>query len=546
MTQSKSRKSGCGCFSLLLFGIVGIAGGYFYGRNFIGQELTPSRSAMITPASAYATGFISTNPREWEEISQFGTNSAQEILTQNLQELIDENLTEETQTIDVEKDILPWLGGVSVAVLPSSSAGLDSNVALIMGVSNKFKANSFFQKYKNNLQTNPLETKYNGITVYEIDIENSEKIWATFFNNYLVISEQEEVVNQIIDTHKGKTSLANNYPQNLVNNNAVISIYFPEYDRILLKALKDSISEGELDEQVEEQLNKIKTIFMNMSIEDHGLKFTTLVKLSEPLEYQNNRQPVSENLLRKIPENSIFMINGNGINQLWQQLEIERKNIPELNELISETEIAVNQWLNLDLGNDIFSWLDGEFAFAVAGNVEKPLFNNNFYGLLLLESSNKNQGENTLSKLENMAQFLPFASINRTEIEGINITEWNNYQTTITSYAWLDNNNFLLTLGKTFNPNEILDKNSSILNSDNFKITTDSLAKNNYGYIYFDYQKALDFALNIDPNFYEEFTPEMRALSDSIKAFALTSSSIDDTTDKVELNISLIKKNELN
>lgn len=97
-------------------------------------------------------------------------------------------------------------------------------------------------------------------------------------------------------------------------------------------------------------------------------------------------------------------------------------------------------------------------------------------------------------------------------------------------------------MGKTFNPNKILDKNSSILNSDNFKITTDSLAKNNYGYIYFDYQKALDFAFNIDPNFYEEFTPEMRALSDSIKAFALTSSSIDDTTDKVELNISLIKK----
>ncbi len=544
MTQSNSRKGGCGCLSLLVLGIVGIGAGYYYGRNFIGQELTPSRSAMITPPSAYATSFISTNPNEWRKIENFGTNSAQEIISQNLQEFVDESLTKETQNIDLEKDILPWLGGMSVVILPSSSAGIDSDIALIMGVKNKFKANSFFDKYKNNLQEKPVEKKYNGITVYQVNLDNNEQIWTTFFSNYLVVSEQEEVINKIIDTYKEKTSLATNYPQSLVNNNALVSIYFPEYDRILLKALRDSLPEGELDEQVEKQLNKINNLFMNMSIEDHGLKFTTLVQLSEPLANEINLKPVSQNLLSKIPQNTVFMMSGNGINQLWQQVETERKNIPELDEVISETEGMVNQWLNLDLGNDVFGWLDGEFAVAIAGNPDQPLLDNNVHGLLLLESSNKTQGEKTLGKLEKMAQFLPFASINRTEKEGINITEWSNYQTTVASYGWLDKNNLFFTFGKTFNPRENSDKNNSILNSDNFKITTESLAKNNYGYLYFDYQKSLNFALNIDPNFYDEFTPEMRALSDSIKAFAVTSSSIDDTTTQVELNISLVRSRE--
>lgn len=542
MTKSNSRKGGCGCLSLLVLGIVGIGAGYYYGRNLIGQELTPSRSAMITPSSAYATSFISTNPNQWRKIEKFGTNSAQEIITQNLQELVNENLTTDRENIDLEKDILPWLGGISVVILPSSTAGIDSDIAVIMGVKNKFKAHNFLQKYQNKLQEKPVEQKYNGITIYRVNLDNNQQILTTFFNNYLVVSEREEIINKIIDTHKGKASLATNYPQSLVHKNAVVSIYFPEFDRLLIKLLKDSLPEGKLDEQVEKQMNKINTLFMNMSIEDHGLKFTTLVQLSEPLAHKINLKPVSQNLLNKIPKNTVFLMSGNGINQLWQQVESERKNIPELDEAISTTEMMVNQWLNLDLGNDIFSWLDGEFAVAIAGNPEQPLLENNIHGLLLLETSNKTQGENTLNKLESMAKFLPFASVNQREKEGINITEWSNNQTTITAYGWLDDNKLLFTFGKTFNPRESLDKNNSILKSDNFKITTESLAKNNYGYLYFDYQKARDLALNIEPNLDDEFTPEMRALSDSIKAFALTSSNTNDTTTQVELNISLVEK----
>lgn len=543
MTQSNSRKGGCGCLSLIVLGIVGIGAGYYYGRNWIGQELTPSRSAMITPSSAYATSFISTNPNQWKKLGEFGTNSAQEMIGKKLQELVDESLTKETKNINLEKDILSWLGGMSIVFLPSASEGIEANIALIMGVKNKFQANSFLEKYQNNLQDKPVETKYNGITIYQVTLDNNQKIWASFFNNYLVVSEQEEVIKKIIDTHKGKPSLADNFPQNLVNHNAVASIYFPEYDRILLKALKDSLPEGELDQQIEKQLNKINTLFINMSIEDHGLKFTTLVQLSEPLANEIKLTPVSQDLLNKIPQNTVFLMSGNGIDQLWQQVEMERKKIPDLDEAITNTETIVSQWLNLDLGKDIFSWLDGEFAIAIAGNPTQPL-ENNIHGVFLLESSNKTQGENTLNKLEKIAKFLPYISINRTEKEGINITEWSNEQISIASYGWLDNNNLLFTFGKRFNPNENLDKNKSILNNENFKITTASLAKNNYGYVYFDYQKAHDFIINLEPTFYDEFTPEIKAISDSIKAFALTSSSIDDTTSQVELNISLVKKND--
>ncbi|MGI0481869.1 DUF3352 domain-containing protein [Geminocystis sp. CENA526] len=543
MTQSNSKKGGCGCLTMLVLGVIGIGASYYYGRNFIGQELTPSRSAKIIPASAYATSFISTNPQQWEKLGQFGTNSAQEIISQNFQEFVNENLTQATQKIDLEKDILPWLGGISMALLPASSGEFESNIAVIMGVKNKFKANDFLEKYKNDLQEKPIENKYNGITIYQVNLENNQTIWTTFFNNYLVVSDREYVIEKIIDTHKGKTSLATNYPQNLVRDNAVISVYFPEYDRILLKALENSLPENELDKQVEKQLKKINTLFMNMSIENHGLKLTTLVKLSEPLEETINFKSVSQNLLNKIPQDTILMMSGNGINQLWQQVETERKNISELDKAINETEIMVNQWLNLDLGNDIFSWLDGEFAVAIVGNPEQPLLENNVHGLLLLESTNKNQGEKTLSKLENVAQFLPFIAINRTEKQGINITEWSNYQNTVASYGWLNNNNLLFTFGKTFEPSENLDKTNSILNNETFKITTESLPKNNYGYLYFDYQKAVSFAVNLEPDFYDDFTPEMRALSESIKGFALTSSSINNTTTQVDLNISLVRKN---
>jgi len=532
MTSSKSnKKSGCGCFPLLAVSLLTLGGGYFYGKNLLGSELTLKSSNNLIPASAMATSFVSTDTQKWSKLQEFGTISSQKIINENVENFVNNNLENNNNKIDIQQDILPWIGGVSLTILPPSESGVDYDVVAILGIKNKLKANNFFQKLKKDNQQKPIESKYQDTTIYQL-INNNQNLWFTTFNNYLVISDQEGVIKKVIETYKGGESLANISSQDFTANDALIQVYLPNYGKEFLNLF----NEVEINQQTQKELEKITSIAMNLSVENHGIKISSLVNYSQPFNFYKNRKPVSTKLLERIPDNAICMISGGGINQLWQELNEEKQNIPELNELINQAKIATMESLKLDLDTDVFSWLDGEFALALL-----PPNNNSLQGLLLLGSSNKIQGEKTFTTLENTFKFLPFLQVKQNNIEGINITQWNTLQQNLVTYGWLDNNNFLMTFLGDFQTIKNTNSSNALVNNDTFKLTTESLPKNNNGYVYCDIEKATTLTPTVNPNLSNSLTPEIKAFSDSVKAIALTNSSPNPNNNQSDLNISLNK-----
>ncbi len=226
----------------------------------------------------------------------------------------------------------------------------------------------------------------------------------------------------------------------------------PNYDLVTIIGIKDKfqawnfvenvINKGiigsEITPKTEAELKQVKSIVAGIGIEDNSLHFRGIANLNQPLDL-NTIKPVSPNLLQQLPQDTILMVNGNKINQAWSKISENSKTIPELDEVISQSREQFSHWLKLDLDQDIFSWIDGEFAFGLF-----PVNNNNLAGLVLLETSDRSQGEITLSKLENLSNQIPFLFIEEQTIEGITVKEWTTLQHSFLSYGWVDNNSLLI------------------------------------------------------------------------------------------------------
>jgi len=112
--------------------------------------------------------------------------------------------------------------------------------------------------------------------------------------------------------------------------------------------------------------------------------------------------PNESQLLSELPERTIAVMNGHQLDQVWSQfVELSEQN-PFLRTGLS----LMRRWArarDLDLDQDVFSWLDGEYAIALFPATESTLPNLPLAGGILIESSQRDVGEIALSKLGKIA-----------------------------------------------------------------------------------------------------------------------------------------------
>lgn len=544
MSQLNSNKKGCGCLTItsaLILSILG--GGYLLSRAFLGQELTPSSGAKIIPDEALMTSYISTDSQNWSKLAKFGTPEAKQIITENWQNFT-QDLTKNNQNIDYQKDIQPWLGGMMLTFLPSYQANADNNLVGIVGIKNKFKAWEFMQKLKKQPNSKITESKYKNTIVYNITDNQGNIFWATFFENYLVISNNQQNVEAVIDTFKGETSLAaktkssNIFAQKTNLKNPLFQIYLPDYDQFMKNAVQNSTN---IPPTVTQNLKQVNSIVMGIGVEDNGIHFQAIADLVTPID-QKLLKTVSNKLISQMPNNTILMVNGQGINQFWTEFEKQKATIPELDQAISQWRDSLKNALDLDLDKDVFSWLDGEFAFGLFAVDNNSLANSGLGGLILIETGDRPTGENTLNKLKNISNQLPYIQITEGNSDGIAITKWQTFQSPLLSYGWLNNQNLMLTLGTDFSTTQNINAQNSLANNETFKLTTQTLPKNNFGYLYFDAEKALNLYKNTNGN-QALNSKEAEAIANSLKGIAITSSLINPNTTQLDLLLTVKTNN---
>lgn len=531
----------------------GVAG-YVYLKYSPAEVSTAIGGAKFVPDAALMSAFVSNDPQVWSKLQNFGTPEAQTLISQQLKQLQENFLAK--NNLDLEKDLQSWVGGVTIAVLPSqkslpssddrsslnspeNSKNSEAKIMLVVGIKDKLNAMNFASKIKSQSKNETSKSSdYQGVTINF----NGENTYSALVSDYVVLSAQKKIVEQAINTFQGKeTSLVNKseiyIAQNPQLKNSLATAFIPDYGALLQELASNSPENKSPIPSNFNQLKPIKSVFMGLSVDNNGLRFQATAKIDSQ-SFKGNQTPTPGKVVNLFPPQTLALISGQGINQIWSNLLEQSQQSPELKTKIEGIKQGMKT-VNLDADKEVFPWMNGEFAIsAIASEQVLPY---NFGGVLVLETSNRPGAETTLKKLDDFAKKNTLNVETRT-IEDKTITEWKiPFQGALLGHGWLNENSMFVAIGGSPLADVMVTKsNNSLSNSDGFKAIAGSLPNSNQGYFYLDVDQTMSLVnrkLSQVPG--SQLPPDFNAIVNSIRGIAITTNWLDSSTSQLEMFLAL-------
>lgn len=511
-------------------------------------------SAKLVPDEALMATYISTDPKVWAKLEQFGTPEAQKLVAKRLEDL-NKNLST-TSSISYEKDLKPWVGGVMIAIMPpnpakpvqnAEPAAQEPNILMVVGIKDKISALNFANKLKSEKDVKFQENDYKGEKIIETLGKGAPSYSAILNNAYLVFAPKKQAVENAIDTYKGEPSFATKEGANSILTkgvnveNTVAQIYVPDYTGMVQQLIATSSqTTTQLPPQTLAQLKQVKSMVASVGIDNLGVRMKAIANLDPQLvkfQYQNTRAKV----VSQLPGDTIALISGQGISSWWSAVVEQSKNYPELNQTLEQARTQM-KLVNLDLDKEIFGWMDGEFGFAAIPSNQGLLAQVGFGGALVFHTSDRTTAEATLTKLDTFAKEQKVINIATRNIGGKDVTEWQiPQQGALLTHGWLDRDTVFVAVGSI--AETLADpKGQSLDSSDNFKATTNSLQKPNSGYFYLDMDKTVSLLNRFATAQQQPISPEASAIMSSIRGLGVTATSPNKSTSEVEMLLALKPK----
>lgn len=528
-----------GLAAIVAVGVVG----YLYLKGVFSDAANPLPSAKVVPDEALMAGIISTDPKAWSQLQQFGTPEAQAAINKGLNEFHQQMVAE--SKVDYVKDIQPWIGSVMFAVLPSDpNQPSEENFLMVVGIKDKIGAWNFANKFKS--QIKGVETDYNGIKILESS-DSSSKTYSAVLNDRLVLAPGKKAVELAIDTFKGQPSFASNadvgtmLSKGVNIENSLAQIYIPEYGKVMQELIANTPSAVPLPPQYLAQLKQVKSLVMGFGIDRAGLRMKAIGKI-DPSLIKVEYKPSPGMVIAQFPLETIALFSGYGINRGWTAITTEAEKNPQLQPQLDQFREQIKTSYNLDLDKEIFGWMDGEFAVGAISSERGSLAQFGFGGALVMKTSDRQTAEATLAKIDTIAQTNSITVVERT-VQGKTIKEWKNpYEQILLGYGWLDNESLFVAVDSSVI--DVMAANSNPLNnSESFKAIAGSLQSPNAGYFYIDMDKTMSVVnRNLAAARNNPIPPEVNLILNSIRGIGITAIQPDTSTSQVEILLALKPK----
>jgi hypothetical protein len=195
---------------------------------------------------------------------------------------------------------------------------------------------------------------------------------------------------------------------------------------------------------------------------------------------------------------------------------------------------------DLDLDQDVFSWLDGEYAIALFPTQESSLPNLPLAGGILIESSQREVGEQTLAKLTKIAAKNPFLTQETERLGNTEVTIWQDpSQQPLLNYGWLQKERLMITVATPLRIFAEKQGDNSLRNSPQFKAMAAHLPDSNFGYVYLNIKQAMTFLETMPQHPLKKLSPEAKATLNSLEQVALTAFQPEPSWRQIDLFLTL-------
>jgi Protein of unknown function (DUF3352) len=332
------------------------AGGYYYLQTKDPGD-RPEQLAMAVPEQAYAVGYIATDPKVWSKLDRFGNPAAKQLIDRSIQQIQKETVGD----IDFAKDVQPWLGNVMLASFANDKADEKPTILAVSKVKDKLSAFNFLNKLKGKSKEPTIETDYKGAKIWSVS--GKDPFHVAYSDDWLVGSADRATVEKSIDTLKGAASFSQKNGNqffasgrlNLPNPIASVYIDFPRMAAAVNKGSK-------LDSNQITKLVKAKSLVAGMGIDDQGLRAKALTQMND----NSFKLPATNGkVLANFPADSLLVLNGSGIKNIWDETLKQSANEPQTMGAIENLRKSFRTQTKLDLDKDVFGWLGGEYAIGI-------------------------------------------------------------------------------------------------------------------------------------------------------------------------------------
>jgi len=481
-------------------------------------------------------------------LQRFGTPGAQKLIGQGLKAFQEQSLAG-TQ-IDFDRDLKPWLGGAMFALLPPDAAAKTEppKLLVVVSVKNKISAWNFANKLKSQPGATTQETEYKGVKIYEIAEPTGKRYSVALLNDQLVMAPLRQPVELAIDTFKGEPSLATQqsttkfFAESAGVKNPIATVYIADYPAAIEQLKANLPADIQLPWTVFSQFKQVKSLVAGIGADSAGLRVKTIAQL-DPKFVQQTPQFTSK-LLPRFPGETLALVGGKGIDQIWSQATAEAQDSPEVDRGVQQVRDSFKR-LDLDADREVFGWMNGEFAIGAIGSDQGILSQLGMGAAMIFETSDRPAAEATLKKLDAIAKSNPTVSVAPRQVQGKEVTEWKiPQQGTLFGHGWLNENSVFVAFGGPLVDVITSTPPQPLSSSPSFQAIATSLPQANQGYFYIDMEKTLSWAnqylLAVQPNL---VSPPAAELLNSLRGVSVATASTQPTTAELEMLFALKSNN---
>lgn len=523
--------------------------------------------ANIIPQDALLTVSVSTAPSQWQQLREFGTKQTQAELEKNLAQLRDRFLT--ATGYNYQQDIQPWVGEeVTIAFLsqqgntptanstPNPPATAFNNrqqsVVMVLPIENPQAALQVLEKPKPLKQGKWIDRTYKGLQIKETQGVPSQNYSATVLERrFLVVSDNPKATERAIDTYKGATSLAKTpgYTEALSKIETQQQRFAQLYVNIPASAKVVTANPGRrVSPQGLAQLQHNQGLATNVTIEPEGIRFKSISWLKPNSERVHVVENKAGKMQRRLPGETLMMISGGNLQQLWQDYVQGVKSNPLTPIPPQKLRAGVKSLTGLDLDRDLLSWMNGEFSLSVIPAAPKEGTQENFALSLvfMVQTSDRADAYNVRTRAEKSLQQLDEVmssqyqfQIKEAKVDGQPVVNWiAPYGTAIATRGWLDENVAFLTLGAPVADRIVPKPPTTLASTEQFQKTVFSELSSNNG----------QFFLNVNPTVkalpLPQFFTGQKTLLEAMRSIGVTTAVSDERSIRYDIFVSLTKAGE--
>ncbi|MGB7412990.1 MAG: DUF3352 domain-containing protein, partial [Thermosynechococcaceae cyanobacterium] len=296
-----------------------IAFGLLRGQGGDGKAFGPM---ALLPQDTLFAATVSTDSGQWQQLSKLGTSQSQKSWQTQLKAVETAALS---KGLSYEENIAPWVGDrITMAFLPpseNSAADFEQQATVwVLPVSNAGRAKKLFIEQLATPANQAKQRTYQGVNIQEFQLQDQQYAIAMPDNRRLIFTTAGAPINQVIDTLKGKPSIAQS-PRfseamgEIGGGSPLAQIYvnMPIATAQMAAGSNQPISEASL-----ERIQEMRGLGSTVTLDDDTLNFKTISWLDPKAKNQNVVKNQAEGIAKRLPANTLLMASGGNFQELWQ------------------------------------------------------------------------------------------------------------------------------------------------------------------------------------------------------------------------------------